>query len=499
MGRFDITVCFLSRGTGSGESSVPEGFIRAVMEEREATVDHVLRNATSHCVAAALAASVYQSPMFSHQLHVVAGVTGAKETLVAYLSDTCGRSGDYGLPQQCMMFASDGVSVVCELVEGSKVSSLLEIVSRLKKIFLVALKFKDKSVTIVVVEHLSTTLIASLLCASWCHVWLLLSETQTTEQSVSLLSEAISVRDAVKGFHQTVADQTIEAEQMEALLCARATSQTEALLLLNQWRGRGTGKAAATPKDVSSEPCPEAESEERIRSLTRLLDNARNEVDGLKRKLQLAESRVQERIVAEARAADLESGLCRMRQELCEQRERAESERARVEERFQLLQRDYQSKLNECSRMLNDEKEETRKLKILEAELRRTQAELCQAKERLDEVSKENLSNVEEFQRAERNWQNEVKNEAAKLSSALEECDRLRRIISSHVSPTDAVKDAVDSARALQVRELDELLDKIRSLSSMSTSASQGSGTSCQLSHRSFRGGLPVLSPAPSA
>ncbi|ORC90773.1 uncharacterized protein TM35_000071970 [Trypanosoma theileri] len=505
MGRFNLDLCLIPQVTEGGVEYLPEDELRLALGSIAARADHIVSYATPHRIAAAIASNVRAGSEFTHQINMLIGNTHSREALIELLCDlTSKHVEDENLPLQCMIFASNETSVVCEIIGREEMKSVKEVICGMRQIVLVALKYGRRTVTFVVAQQLSTTLIASMLGSSWCHLWLLLGGNDSIDRSVSMLREALAVRDAVNGFRQVSEPLIREKDDIETLLQARASSDEEAQQLidvLQKYMVEDNHKDFQRIVDEHAAlQAAHADLQlyltEREEYFTTQLEETEQEIEYLRQRLQESTTRVEKLDETEARIMELETELAKKNEELFIQREKAFESQREAEEQIQQLNLEYNIKLKELQSMDDRHKVEN-SVDSLQAELLEAQAALREMQEQLDDLNEENLQNVMEFQEKEKDWQKELKRAREKTEAAIEECLQLRTAITSQDSSMDIVKDTIQATWALQEQELDDLLLKIRAISSANASNVHRRVSPQRLTNSNPRNHIRVLSPSP--
>ncbi|EKF37763.1 hypothetical protein MOQ_002038 [Trypanosoma cruzi marinkellei] len=481
MTRLDVFLCFVPPGSGSRGNSLPEEHFRHTLGDLVGSVDDVLSRATPRRILSAIAKCVHSAPAFSHQMNLIVGKEDSREIILGLLYDlTHHQDGDDAVPLQCMFFAFDGGSVVCEIVGEEEMGSVMEVMSAMRHIVLVALKFRCRTMTLVVVEQLSTTLIASMLGCAWCNVWLLLGGGIDVERSVAVVREALSVRDAVRNFCHFPEEKISEINDVEVMLRARAFLDGEAQQIAAPWQQyaeRGETKAGTERLAVENATLRNERAElqtllrEREEYFTEQIELKEDELTQLRRALQHAEENEEKLTEAEVRITELESCLAEKEEELYMWKEHRDKNPLEASERTQQIEIDFHTRQEElCDRTESPKNGDI--INALQRELSETQAKLREMQQQWEASREENLQNVMEFQEREREWQMELRQREKERETVAEECRRLRSVVASQGSGMDVVKEAVEATRLLQEQELDELLKKIRAISSASAPAS---------------------------
>ncbi|KAF5226530.1 hypothetical protein ECC02_000031 [Trypanosoma cruzi] len=506
MSRFDVILCFVPPGSGSNGNSLPEEHFRLTLGDLVDSVDDVLSRATPRCILNAIAKCVHSAPAFSHQMNIIVGKEGSREILFGLLYDlTHHQNGDDAVPLQCMLFASDGASVVCEIVDEEEMGSVTEVMSAMRHIVLVALKFRCRTMTLVVAEQLSTSLIASMLGYAWCNVWLLLGGGIDVDRSVAVVREALSIRDAVRNFCYFPEEMISGIKDVEVMLRARAFLDGEAQGLAAPWQQyterdeteTGNGRLAVENATLRNERAElQALLREREESFAEQIELKEHELTQLRRALQHAEANEEKLTEAEVRITELESCLAEKEEELYMWKENIDKNPLEASEKTQQMEMYFHARQEElCDRIESPKNEDI--INALQRELSETQAKLREMQQQWEASREENLQNVMEFQEREREWQMELGRGEKERETVVEECRRLRSVVTSQGSGLDVVKEAIEATRLLQEQELDELLKKIRAISSASAPASHR-----RISPRSGRHSDPqncprMLSPPP--
>ncbi|KEG14894.1 hypothetical protein DQ04_00271280 [Trypanosoma grayi] len=458
MGRFGVTLCLVPQSCGRGVEYLPEDQVKVALGSALTRVDRVLSHASPHRIAGAVADSVRAAPAFTHQLNILIDNGNSMETLVPFLCDiTAQQSSDDELPLQCMIFASDEASVVCEILGKEEMGSVRDVVKGMRQIVLVGLKYKQRTVTLLVVDQLSTTLIAAMLNSAWCHLWLVQSGHQVIERSVTVLREAVAVCDAAKDFRHSPDSVVTGPRDIEALLQARASSDMEAQQLAAWWRQYTLGDESAPCQAIADENVAlrteraqlQAHWARREEDFARQLKETEHEIERLKQALQ----------EAEASATELGSRLVENKEETRAQKEGLTAEQSEGDKRLHQLLQEYH--------------------------------------DRFGELKEENMRNVLEFHEREKEWQAELRREAEGREMLAEECRQLRTVVAEQGSSMDLVKGALQATRALQEQEIDELLNKVRAISSASTSVGHRRVSPRPVERSGLRNRIRVLSPAP--
>ncbi|KAH9580018.1 hypothetical protein LSM04_006436 [Trypanosoma melophagium] len=508
MDRFNLALCLVPRAAEAGVEYFPEDELRLALGGIAARADHIVSYATPHRIAAAIASNVRAAPEFTHQVNMLIGNTVCREALIELLCDlTSSEHMDSDkVPLQCMIFASDEASVVCEIIGREEMKSVEEVICGMHQIVLVALKYGRRTVTFVVAEQLSTTLIASMLGSSWCHLWLFLGGNDSIDQSVSMLREALAVRDAVNGFRHSSAPLIREKEDIEALLQARASSDGEAKQLMKSFQRfileEDAHKEFQQIVDENAVlQAAQADLQlyltEREEYFTRRLEETEQEIEYLREKLQESTTKVKEIGEKEARIIELETQLAKKNEELFIQQERAFTNQQEAEKQIQQLNLEHNITLKKIQNMDVSHKVEN-SVGSLQSELLKAQAALRDLQQQLDDLNEENLQNVMEFQAKEKNWQKELKQEKTKREVAIKECLQLQTVINSQGSSMDVVNETIQASLALQEQELDDLLLKVRAISSANASIVHRCVSPQRLANSNPRNRIRVLSPTTS-
>ncbi|RNF25153.1 uncharacterized protein Tco025E_02301 [Trypanosoma conorhini] len=506
MGRLDIILCTAPPASGGGANSLLEEQASLALESLTRRVDQVLSHATPRRVVSAIAARVRSAPAFSHQMNILVGTEDSREILMGLLYElTYQQHGEDAVPLQCMLFASDQASVRCEIVGQEEMGSVMEVMRGMQRIVLVALKFRSRTMALVVVKQLSTTLIASMLGSAWCNVWLMQGGLVSVERSAAVLREALTVRDAVEGCCHISEDALAGIVDLGAVLQARALSDGEAQGLAARWRQLTRGGEAASEdrrlvEDNAALRAAHAELQvylgEREECFAKENGAMQREIERLRQSLQQAEANGEKLKEAEARVALLESRLAEKDEVPQSQRDQIDRNRLEASKSMQPVEIDRHNRLEQLRDGIGLQKYGDVK-NGLRQELSETQAALRSAQQRWEALRKESLQNVMEFHEREKEWQVVLKRGEKERDILAEECRQLRSVVTSQGSSLDVVKEAVESTRLLQELELDELLKKIRAISLASASASHRRVSPRRARHSDSWRGLRKLSPPP--
>lgn len=461
MGCFDVALCLIPPVLGNGIDYVSEEHFRLALGGTTDCVDRVVSYATPLRIASAVAESVRSAPEFSHQLIALVGGGDVRQTLATLLHDLTRCEGDDStVPLQCMFFASDEASVACKIIGREEMRSVGELMREMGHIVLIALRYKRRVVRLVIAEQLSTTLIASMLGCAWCGLWLVLGGHMGIERSASMLREALAVRDAVKKFCQPLDNTALEIEDVEALLQARAASDAEGQCLSAWWRRCLDGAATTSARrprvgERAAQRVGGADQQEVVAGREGFFSGQPEEtVSG-----------------ATARIAALESRLAEKDRELRVQRHCVDTRQRETNNPIEESLLKYDTGPQEM-RDANSSHKKENTIENLRRELLKAQVAIRDMQQRWDALREENLQNVVEFHQKEKDWQAELKREEEEREVVAEECQRLRSVVSSQGSGMCVVKEAIEAAQALREKELDDLLNKIRAISSANTFAS---------------------------
>ncbi|AAZ11982.1 uncharacterized protein TEOVI_000560700 [Trypanosoma equiperdum] len=485
MSRCNVAACFFPQQYGCETECGSESLLRAVLGDNANRVDSVMNHCTPHCVAAAIARCIREGPNFPHHLHVIAGVGRFKEIMIACLIDMIPQPlFSIDVPLQCMMFASEEGSVVCKLFDSESMPSLLSTANDMEQIFLVSLRHERRMVTIVAVEQLSTSLVASMLGSVCSNIWVLLSGLHTTEREMSLLNEAMAIRDAVREFSSAVGAVSTELH-VEEESSAHATPPVAVEVVHPSAPSLKGVEDNDTAVVVSS---AEAETVSDTQSVARRLEESQCEVNQLRKKLEEAEDTIHRFRAAERRAEEEKKNLS-LAESLAATTPVATSERA------ESLFCEGTGGLDSQNSKGNENWVGERTVVATQRELSAMQAKLSELQRCLVETSEGNLGRVREFQCRELEWQRELRRRTEERDVALQECERLRGATPCHGSQEKVFSRAVETPHAHQEQELDNLLSRIRSITAAHGNAAHSEFPMLFSSQRSAGGAGQPLSP----
>ncbi|ESL11118.1 hypothetical protein TRSC58_01141 [Trypanosoma rangeli SC58] len=501
MGCFDIILCTAPPAFGGEGNSLPEKQSRLALEGLASRVDQVLSHATPRRIVSAIAARVRSAPAFSHQMNILVGAEGSREIVLGLLYELIYQQhGEDAVPLQCMFFASDPASIRCETVGQEAMGSVMELVRGMRHIVLVALKFRGRTMTLVVVEQLSTTLIASMLGCVWCNLWLVQGSLDSVERSISVLQEALSVLDAVEGFCNLPEDKVAGRADVGAVSQTDVLSDEEAQRVAARWQKltlrhetrydyRRLADENAALRIARTEL--QVRPGEREECFAKEIEVKEREIARLRQLLQQTEVNGEKLNKAEARGMHLESRLDDKGEGF-----QLQKDQMGVSKQIQPIEMDRHNGLEQLCDGIDSAKD-GEVINRLRQDLSEGQARLRRMEQQWEALKEENLQNVMEFHEREKEWQVELKRGEDERGILAEECRQLRSVVTSQGSSLDLVKETIESTRLLQEQELDDLLKKIRALSSASAYASHRRVSPRRRKHLDFWNGPRLLSPLP--
>nr|CCC91113.1 conserved hypothetical protein [Trypanosoma congolense IL3000] len=447
MNRCSITACFFPQAYGCDTEDKSECLLRAALGENVSRVSDVMTHCTPCSVAAAIIRRVRENPGPSYHLHVIAGVDKKKEIMVDFVSGMVLQDmPPVGAPQQCMIFASDEESVVCKLLGGESISSLSSVLDDMNQIFLVSLRFQERVVTVVALEQLSTSLVASTVGSGDVNIWVLLNRPQEIEREVTLLNESVSMCEVVKeflgSFWDTVAVSMGHADADRAVLVGASTPFPVPHAI--------TGDALSNV-GLTAERSPRGDV------LSQRLEESQREVVRLKKRLEVTEAEVRRLSALERRLRAQEHSAVELD---------GMKSFSTVECQTDICPLANGGRVGAAvSRCEEDEVQLKEQAVIaMQQELSALRVKLCEVQKCMTETHGENIRNAADYQCRERVWQRELRRMREERDAAVGECERLRSV-SLHQAPNDdTVRKAVQAAQALRDRELDELLMKVRAI-----------------------------------
>ncbi|CAD2217973.1 hypothetical protein AGDE_06780 [Angomonas deanei] len=198
--RFSTVLCLNSQKTRDGDLFYVKDRKCTSVGSNRISVSDTVERALPSKVASSLVQTIESSPDYSHSFASFLTLSHNSSLSDVVASNVVQRRPDQF--DECVVFASDGTSLVCETLSSSlSDGELASTMSSLSDVSVMIFKWHRKSFTISFGALLNTTHIPALLLASHRYVYVYVSESSSTRTVLDCLGEIESVHQLMSALY----------------------------------------------------------------------------------------------------------------------------------------------------------------------------------------------------------------------------------------------------------------------------------------------------------